>query len=96
MIYIFLDGVFNNRFFINMYFLLLLFDMVGFNLFCDVYLVVFIVDLLYLFKRIRNNILSSGICKWYIRFLKIDGCVIIWKIFIDVYDWDKKYGFFIY
>lgn len=91
-IYTSLDGASNNRSFINMHFPSPSSDMAGFNPFCDAHPVVFIADPSHLFKKIRNNILSSGTCKWHTRLLKIDGCVTTWKTFIDAYDWDKKHG----
>jgi hypothetical protein len=42
-------------------------------------------------KKIRNNVLKSGIKKGCTRLLTLkDGITVQWQMFIDAYEWDKQ------
>lgn len=52
--------------------------------------VVFIMDPSHVVKKIRNNILKSGISKGCTRNLTLpNGDVILWQMWIDAYKWDQ-------
>ena len=52
--------------------------------------IVFFMDPCHLIKKIRNSILSSGFLDSHQRLLTVDGCVIIWKMWSDAYQWDRS------
>lgn len=52
--------------------------------------VVFLMDPSHVFKKIRNNLLKSGITKGCTRHITLkDGKVVNWQMWIDAYNWDQ-------
>ncbi|KAJ8307454.1 hypothetical protein KUTeg_015538 [Tegillarca granosa] len=47
-------------------------------------------DPCHLIKKIRNSVLSSGFLRSHQRLLTVDGNFIIWKMWIDAYQWDRS------
>ncbi|XP_071111146.1 uncharacterized protein [Haliotis cracherodii] len=92
-LYVSIDGASTNRSFIKLHFdgSPGQFDMATHNPFSD-NPVIFLADPSHLFKKIRNNLLKSGPEKWHSRELTINGHPIVWKMWIDSYEWDKQHG----
>jgi len=57
--------------------------------------VIFIMDFSHVMKKIRNNILKSGINQTHKKLLTLQkGQTIQWQMFIDVYNWDQQNALF--
>jgi len=55
--------------------------------------VIFMMDYSHGIKKIRNNILKSGICKGCTRNLTLpDGKIIQWQMWVDAFKWDQGNG----
>lgn len=55
--------------------------------------VIFMMDFSHVVKKIRNNIIKSGISKKSTRTLTlVSGHTVQWQMFIDTYQWDKSNG----
>lgn len=54
---------------------------------------IFLMDPSHLIKKIRNSVLSSGFLSSHQRLLTVNGHYIIWKMWVDAYQWDCTNGF---
>ena len=55
--------------------------------------IIFIMDPSHLLKKIRNSLLSSGFLESHQRLLCINNKVIIWKMWVDAFNWDQLNSF---
>lgn len=90
-IYSSIDGSSNNRAFVKLHFedSPLNQDLTACNLFVPSGQVTFLMDPPHLFKKIRNNILKSGPEKHHTRLMLHKNRPIVWKQWIDAYEWDR-------
>ncbi|KAJ8311525.1 hypothetical protein KUTeg_010880 [Tegillarca granosa] len=54
---------------------------------------IFLMDPSHLLKKIRNSVLSSGFLTSHQRLLTVNGHFIIWKMWVDAYQWDCTNSF---
>ena len=52
--------------------------------------IVFLMDPSHLIKKIRNSVLSSGFLDSHQRLLTLNSKFIVWKMWIDAYQWDRS------
>ena len=92
--YVCMDGAVNNRSFFNMHFQKKTQVMEKMSAPCPTNpseRMIFMVDPSHTFKKVRNNIIKSGIKKGCTRLLKLqNGYEIQWQMWIDAYQWDKQ------
>lgn len=92
-IYCCMDGSANNRAFLKMHFSKS--DPLSMKMVAKYYKnptkkIVFMMDPCHLIKKIRNSVLSSGFLQSHQRLLTVDGHFVIWKMWIDAYQWDRS------
>ena len=90
-LYCSLDGSANNRAFLKMHFLSG--NPVQHNMIAKWYKnptqsIIFMMDPCHQIKKMRNSVLSSGFLNSHQRLLTVNGHVIIWKMWVDAYNWD--------
>lgn len=95
-IYTSLDGSANNRAFIKMHFPSS--NPVNSKMVAKSYKnptrsMIFMMDPCHLIKKIRNSVLSSGFLDSHQRILTVNKHVIIWKMWVDAYQWDCTNSF---
>lgn len=92
-IYCCMDGSANNRAFLKMHFPSgnpLCSKMVAKGYKNPLRKLIFLMDPSHLVKKIRNSVLSSGFLDSHQRLLTVNNNVIIWKMWIDAYQWDRS------
>lgn len=52
--------------------------------------IVFLMDPSHLIKKIRNSVFSSGFLNSHQRLLTVHSTFIVWKMWIDAYQWDRS------
>lgn len=95
-IYTSLDGSANNRAFIKMHFPSsnpINSKMVAKSYKNPTRSMIFMMDPCRLIKKIRNSVLSSGFLDSHQRILTVNKHVIIWKMWVDAYQWDCTNSF---
>lgn len=95
-IYCCMDGSANNRAFLKMHFASgnpLASKMVARCYKNPTKKIIFLMDPCHLIKKIRNSVLSSGFLQSHQRLLTVNGHVIIWKMWIDAFNWDLTNSF---
>lgn len=55
--------------------------------------IIFMMDPCHQIKKMRNSVLSSGFLSSHQRLLTVNGHVIIWKMWVDAYNWDCSNSF---
>ena len=95
-IYSSLDGSANNRAFVKMHFPDS--NPSEHNMIAKCYknptrTMIFLMDPSHLIKKIRNSVLSSGFLSSHQRLLTLNGHFIIWKMWVDAYQWDCTNSF---
>ncbi|CAG2213956.1 unnamed protein product [Mytilus edulis] len=92
-IYCCLDGSANNRAFLKMHFPCgnpVSDKMVAKGYKNPLRKIVFLMDPSHLIKKIRNGVFSSGFLDSHQRLLTVHGTFIVWKMWIDAYQWDRS------
>ncbi|KAJ8306362.1 hypothetical protein KUTeg_016907 [Tegillarca granosa] len=92
-LYVCMDGSANNRFFLKMHFPdsnPIASHMIANHFKNPTKRIVFLMDTCHLLKKIRNSVLSSGFLSSHQRLLTVNGKFIIWKMWIDAFNWDQS------
>lgn len=91
-IYCCMDGSSNNRAFLKMHFLgnPLNDKMIAKGYKNPTRKIIFLMDPCHLIKKNRNSVLGSGFLSSHQRLLTMNGKFIMWKMWIDAYQWDRS------